>query len=137
MCVIDFFNKYAWVVSLKDEKGNTITNAFQKILKDYDRKQNKMLVDKGSEFYNSSVKKWLKNNDIEMYSIHNEGKYVAAERFIRNLKTKICKFMTSISKNVYIDKLNDVVNEYNNIHHRTIKMKPADVEDNTYIHSME
>ena len=74
-----------------------ITNAFQKILKDYDRKQNKMLADKGSEFDNSSVKKWLKNNDIEMYSIHNEGKYVVAERFIRNLKTKICKFMTSIS----------------------------------------
>ena len=82
---------------MKYEKGNTIINAFQKILKDYDRKQNKMLVDKGSEFYNSSVKKWLKNNDIEMCSIHNEGKYVVAERFIRNLKTKICKFMTSIS----------------------------------------
>ena len=98
MCVIDFFNKYVWVFSLKYEKGNTIINAFQKILKDYDRKQNKMLVDKGSEFYNSSVKKWLKNNDIEMCSIHNEGKYVVAERFIRNLKTKICKFMTSISK---------------------------------------
>ena len=96
-----------------------------------------MLVDKGSEFYNSFVKKWLKNNDIEMCSIHNEGKQVVADRSIRNLKTKICKFMTSISKNVYIDKLNDVVNEYNNIYHRTIKMKPVDVEDNTYINSME
>ena len=137
MCVIDFLNKYAWVVSLKDEKGNTISNAFQKILKDYNRKQNEMLVDKGSEFYNSSVKKWFRSNDIEMYSIHNEGKYVVAERLIRNLKTKICKFMTSISKNVYIDKLNDVVNEYNNIYHRTIKTKPVDVEDNTYIDSME
>ena len=137
MCVIDFLNKYAWVVSLKDEKGNTISNAFQKILKDYNRKQNEMLVDKGSEFYNSSVKKWFRSNDIEMYSIHSEGKYVVAERLIRNLKTKICKFMTSISKNVYIDKLNDVVNEYNNIYHRTIKTKPVDVEDNTYIDSME
>ena len=58
-----------------------------------------------------------------------------AERFIRTLKTKICKYMTSISKNVYIDKLNDIVNEYNNTYHRTIKMKPVDVKDNTYIDS--
>ena len=55
-----------------------------------------------------------------MYSIHNEGKSVAVERFIRTLKTKIYRHMTSISKNVYIDILNDIVNEYNNIHHRTI-----------------
>ena len=68
-----------------------------------------------------------------MYSIHNEGKCVIAERFIRTLKTKIYKYMTSISKNVYIDKLDDIVNEYNNTYHRTIKMKPVDVKDNTYI----
>ena len=66
-----------------------------------------------------------------MYSIHNEGKCVIAERFIRTLKTKIYKYMTSISKNVYIDKLDDIVNEYNNTHHRTIKMKPVDGKDNT------
>ena len=68
-----------------------------------------------------------------MYSIHNEGKSVVAERFIRTLKTKIYKYMTSISKNVYIDKLDDIVNEYNNTYHRTIKMKPVDVKDNAYI----
>ena len=68
-----------------------------------------------------------------MYSIHNEGKLVATERFIRTLKTKIYKYMTFISKNVHIDKLNDIVNEYNNTYHRTIKMKPVDVKDNTYI----
>ena len=65
-----------------------------------------------------------------MYSTHNEGKSVAAERFIRTLKNKIYKYMTSISKNVYIDKLDDIVDEYNNTYHRTIKMKPT---DNTYI----
>ena len=96
-------------------------------------KPSKIWVDKGSEFYNSSFKKWLKDNDIEMYSIHNEGKSVVAERFIRTLKNKIYKYMTSISKNVYIDKLDDIVNEYNNTYHRTIKMKPVDVKDNTYI----
>ena len=72
-----------------------------------------------------------------MHSIIDEGKSVVAERFIRTLKTKIYKYMTSISKNVYIDKLDDIVNEYNNTCHRTIKMKPVDANDNTYIDSME
>ena len=97
------------------------------------RKLNKTWLGKESEFYNSSFKKWLKDNDIEMYSTHNEGKSVIAERFIRTLKNKIYKYMTSISKNVYIDKLDDIVDEYNNTYHRTIKMKPVDVKDNTYI----
>ena len=68
-----------------------------------------------------------------MYSIHNEGKSVVPERFIRTLKTKIYKYMTSVSKNVYIDKLDDMVNEYNNTYHRTIKVKPVSVKDNAYI----
>ena len=66
-----------------------------------------------------------------MYSTNNEGKSVVAERFIRTLKTKIYKYMTSISKNVYIDKLDDIVNQYNNKYHTTIKMKPVDVKNNT------
>ena len=68
-----------------------------------------------------------------MYSIHNEGKSVVAERFIRTLKNKIYKYMTSISKNVFTDKLDDIVNEYNNTYHRIIRMKPVDVKDNTCI----
>ena len=68
-----------------------------------------------------------------MYSTHNEGKSVAAEQFIKTLKKKIYKYMTSVSKNAYIDKLDDIVDEYNNTYHRTIKMKPIDVKDNTYI----
>ena len=104
------------------------------MLDDSNRKPNKIWVDKGSDFYNSSFKRWLKDNYIEMYSIHNEGKSVVAEEFIRTLKTKIYKYMTAISKNVYIDKLNDMVNEYNNTYHRAIKMKPVGVKDNTYIY---
>ena len=96
-----------------------------------------MWVDKGSEFYNSSFKIWLKDNDIEMYSIHNEGKSIVAERFVRTLKTKIYKYLTSVSKNMHIDKLDDIVHENNNTYHRTIKIKPVDVEDNTYIDSKE
>ena len=94
-----------------------------------------MWVDKGSEFYNAYLKKWLRDNDIVMYSTHNEGKSVVAERFIRTLKSKIYKYMTSISKNVYTAKLDDIVDEYNNTYHITIKMKPADVKDNTYINA--
>ena len=70
-----------------------------------------------------------------MYSTHNEGKSVVAERFIRTLKSKIYKYMTSISKNVYIDKLDDIVDECNNAYHTTVKMKPIDVKDNTYINT--
>ena len=68
-----------------------------------------MWVDKGSKFYNRSMKSFLKNNNTEMYSTHNEGKSVVAERFIRTLENKIYKYMTSIPKNVYIDKLDDTI----------------------------
>ena len=91
--VIDIFSNYSRVVPLKDKKVVSIVNAFSKILDDSKgRKPNKIWVDKGSEFYNSSFKKWLKDNDVEMYSIHNERKSVVAERFITTIKTKIYKY---------------------------------------------
>ena len=98
LCVIDIFSKYALVVPLKDKKGVSIVDAFRKILKESEHKPNKIWVDKGSELYNTSFKEWLKDNDIEMHSIHNEEKSVVAERFIRTLKTKIYKYMISVSK---------------------------------------
>ena len=133
LCATDIYSKYAWVVCLKDKKGSSIVNAFQGFLKKSKRKPNKIWVDKGSEFYNSHFKKWLKENSIEMYSTHNEGKSVVAERFIRRIKNKIYKHMTSISKNMYIDKLDDILHKYNNQNHRTIKINPIDVKYNTYI----
>ena len=133
LCVIDIFSKYAWVVTLKDKKGVSIVNAFQSILDDSKRKPNKIWVDKESEFYNRSMKSWLQDNDIVLYSTHIEGKSVVVERFIKTLKNKSYKYMTSVSKNVYIDKLDDIVNEYNNTYHRTIKMKPIDIKNSTYI----
>ena len=115
LCANDIFSKYARVISLEDKKGVSIVNAFQKILKESKgSKPSKIWVDKGSKFYKDSFKKCLKDNDIEMYSIHNERKSVVAERFIRTLKTKIYKYMTEISKNLYIDKIYDIVKEYNN-----------------------
>ena len=89
---------------LKDKKGVSIVDAFQKILKKSDRKPNKIWVDKESKVYNNSFKKWFKDNDVEMYSTNNEGKSVIAERFIRTSKTKIYKYMTLVLKNVYINK---------------------------------
>ena len=106
---------------------------FKNFLNDSKRKPNKIWADKCCEFYNSSFKKCLQDNDIAMYSTHDEGKSVVGERFIRTIKSKIYKYMTSISKNVYIDKLDDIVNEYNNTYHRTIKVKPIEVKNNTYI----
>ena len=82
---------------MKYKKGIAITNAFQKILKESDCKPNKIWADTDSEFYDSSMKSWWEKNDIEMYSTHNERKSVVAERFIRTLKNRNYKYMTSVS----------------------------------------
>ena len=115
--------------------GIAIIIAFWKILNESNCKPNKIWVDKSSEFYNRSMKSWLEKNDIKFYSTHNERKSVVAERFITTLKNKIYKNMTSISKNVYIDKLDDIVNKYDNTYHRTIKLKPVDIKPSTYLDS--
>ena len=90
------------------------------------------MVDKGGEIYNRSMISFLQSNDIEVY-LDEEGKSVIAERFIRTLKNKINKYMTSVSKNVNIDKLYYIVNKYNTTYHRTITMKPLDVKPGIYI----
>ena len=79
---------YAWVTSLSDKEGITITNAFQRILDGPNDKPKKIWVDKGSEFYNRSMKPFLQNNDIEIYSTHNEGKSLTPKRLIRTIKSK-------------------------------------------------
>ena len=110
-----------------------ITNTFQNILDESNRKPNQIWVDKGSELYNRSMKSWLEKDAKEMYSIHSEGRSVVAKRFIRTLKNKIYKYMTSMSNNVYIDELDDIVNKSNKTSHRTIKMSPVDVKLSMYI----
>ena len=132
LCAIDLFSKYAWVIPINDKKGTSIVNAFKKIISNGQRKPNKIWVDEGSEFYNQSFKDFLKINNIEMYSTYNEGKSVVAERFIETLKNKIFKHMTTISKNVYIDVLNDIVNKYNNPVLRTFKVKPIDIMGDSF-----
>ena len=131
LCAIDLFSKYAWVIPIKDKKGTSIVNAFQKIISE-GRKPNKIWVDQGGEFYNNLFKRFLKINNIEMYSTYNQGKSVVAKIFIRTLKSKIFKHITAVSKNVYFDVLDDIVNKYSNTVHRSIKMKPIDVKSDSY-----
>ena len=99
LCVIGIYSKYAWVISLRDKKGITITNVFQKNWNESKHKSNKIWVDKSSEFYNRSIKSFSQNNHAEMYLTQNERKPVLAERFIIILKNKIYKYITSVSKN--------------------------------------
>ena len=115
-----------------DKRGISIVNIFQKILDSSKRKPKKIWITQGGKFYNNLFKRFLKINSLEMYSTHNEGKSVVAERFIRTLKNKIFKHMTAVSKNVYFDVLDDIVNKYNNTVHRTIKMKLIDVTSYSY-----
>ena len=101
LCAIDLYSKYAFVILLKDKKGISIVNGFNKIIKQSNRKPNKIWVDQEGEFYNNVFKKWLSDNDVIVYSTYNEGKSVVAERFMRTLKNKLYKHMTGTSKNVY------------------------------------
>ena len=91
--------------SLKRKKIISVNKAFQEILDESGHKPNKIWVVKGNEFYSRSIKSWLQDNDIDMYSTHNEGKSVVAERSIKTVKKKISKYLTSVSKCVYIYKL--------------------------------
>ena len=137
LCVIDLFSRYAWLIPLKNKKRETIVEGFQKILNSSNRKPNKIWVDHGSEFYNNKFKSFLKENEIEMYSTFNGGKSVVAERFIKTLKNKIYKHMTTTGKNVYFNDLDDIVKKYNNTVHSSTKMKPKDVPDDSFVEYSE
>ena len=116
-----------------ERQKNYQSLTFKKIIHESGRKQNKIWVDKSSKFYNRSVKSWLQDNDMEKYSALIEEKSVLAERFIKSLKNKIYKYMSAISKNMYIDKLNDMANKRNNTYYSTNKMKSVNVKTRTYI----
>ena len=89
LVVIDDFTKYAWFKPLKDKKRKTVLNAFIEIVNESNCKPNQFWVDHGRQFYNKLMQEWLDNNDIVMYSTHNEGKSVIAERFIKTLRIEV------------------------------------------------
>ena len=137
LSVIDLFSRYAWVIPLKNKKNESIVEGFKSTLDNSKRKPNKIWVDQGSEFYNNKFKKFLKENDIEMYSTFNIGKSVVAERFIKTFKKKIYKHRTTVGKNVHFDVLKDIVNKYSGSYHTSIKMKPKDVTDHSFVKYVE
>ena len=120
LLVIDTFSKYGWIIPLKDKKGETVTKAFQLIFKE-GRRPEKLWTDKGREFYNKDVK-----DLIELYSTENEEKSSIVERWIRTMKDKMWKYFTDKKTNRYIDVLPDLVEDYNNTVHSSIKITPVE-----------
>ena len=124
LTVLDVFSKYAWVVPIKDKKGETITKAFRVIVGK--RKPVYLWTDKGTEFYNSDFKEYLKENGITLYSTQNVEKSSVIERFNRTLKSKMFKQFTIQNSTVFTDILPRIVEAYNNTYHSTIKMTPQE-----------
>ena len=106
--------------------------SFGKFFNDLGRKPNKIWVDQSIEFYHKYFKKWLNDDHLKMYSTFIEGISAVAKIFIRMPKHRICKDMTAVSENVYIDVLDGIVDKYNNTYYQTTKMKPADVKSGSY-----
>ena len=118
LAVIDILSKYGWLIPLKDKTGKSIASALKTIFKE--RKPEKIWVDKGKEFYNKDVK-----DLVELYSTENEEKSSVVERWIRTMKEKMWKYFTDKNTNIYIDILPDLVKDYNNTRHSSIKMTPV------------
>ena len=137
LCVIDVFTNYAWVKPLKDKKIKTVLNAFIEIVNESNRKPNKLWVDQGKELYNKLMQESLDNNDILMYSTHNEGNSVIAERFIKTLKVKIYKKRTANYNKSYLPYLNKLIDQYNNTYHHSINKKAINADYSAFTKKIE
>ena len=123
---IDIFSKYAWVVPLKTEQGQELVKVFQTILSS-GRKPNKLQTDQSTEFLNRVFQKFLRENNIDFFTVNSGLKASAVERFNRTFKNKMYKYFTAKNTLTYIDVLPKLVKSYNNTYHRSIKMKPSQV----------
>ena len=121
LLVIDTFNKYGWIVPLKDKKGETIVKALKDIFKESGRRPAKLWTDKGREFFNKDVR-----DLVYLYATENEEKSSIAERWIRTMKEKMFKYFTDYKTNRYIDVLPDLVEDYNNTVHSSTKLTPVE-----------
>lgn len=129
LSVIDIFSKYAWAVPVKNKSGNSVFNAFTKIINDSARQPKNIWVDEGTEFYNSTFTKWLNKNGVKIYSTYEDFHNSVVERFNRTLKTKMWKRFTAENTRRWIDMLDELVDTYNNSVHSTIKMTPLEACD--------
>ena len=123
---IDIFSKYAWVVPLKTKQGQELVKAFQMILSS-GRKPNKLQTDQGTEFLNRVFQKFLRDNNIDFFTVNSGLKASVVERFNRTFKNKMYKYFTAKNTLTYINVLPQLVSSYNNTYHRSIKMKPSEV----------
>ena len=125
---IDIFSKFGWIVPLKNKKGETVAKAFNKIFKS-GRLPRKIWTDRGTEFYNKDVNQLLSEKGIQLYSTQNEQKSSVVERWIRTIKTRMWKTFTANNNTVYYDKLDKIVEDYNNTKHRSIRMTPREASN--------
>ena len=114
LCVMDVFNKYAWDKPMKDKIDTTVLNDCIEIVNESNHKWHKLWVNQGKKFYNTFMQKWLDNNNILMYSTHNEHKSLITKRFIKMLKAKTYKKMKANNSKCYLVYLNKLVDQYNN-----------------------
>ena len=124
MAVIDVFSKYGWLIPLKNKKGETVSEAFKTLFEE--RKPKFIWSDKGSEFYNKQVKELLKESNIKLYSTENEEKSSVVERWIGTMKQRMFKYFTAHDTTKYYDILDELVSDYNNTVHSSIKMTPVE-----------
>ena len=124
--VIDVFSKYGWIEPLKDKKTESVSSAFSKIFKKSKRKPEKLWTDKGSEFISKHFKDFLKTHSITLYHTQNEEKSSIVERWNKTMKNKMWKMFSANNNTVYWDKLDKLVNDYNNTAHSSIKMTPTE-----------
>ena len=126
LMVIDVFSKYGWIVSLKDKKTESVSSAFDKIFKKAERKPEMLWTDKGSEFVSKHFKEFLKKNKIELYYTENEEKSSVVESWNKTMKNRMWKMFSANNNTVYWDKLDKLVDDYNNTKHSSIEMTPIE-----------
>ena len=129
LTVIDCFSKFAWVEPLMDKSGGEILKALKRILERSGRAPQRLQTDKGSEFLNAQVQRFLKKRNIEFFTTNSEMKAAIVERFNRTLKTRMWKYFTAQNTTRYLDVLQSLVDGYNHSRHRSIKMRPVDVRE--------
>ena len=126
MAVIDVFSKYGWIKPLSNKKTETVSKAFDEIFKSSKRKPKMLWTDKGSEFISKHFKDFLKSKGIRLYHTENEEKSSVVERWNKTMKNKMWKMFTTNNNTVYWDKIDKLVDNYNNSRHSSIKMSPVE-----------
>ena len=128
LMVIDVFSKFGWIEPLQNKKGETVAAAFEKIFKS-GREPRLLWTDKGKEFYNKNVNQLLSRKNIKLYSTENEEKSSVAERFNRTIKQRMWKMFSVNNNTIYYDKIDELLKNYNNSFHRSVRMAPLDASD--------